>query len=74
MSKKTMTAAEMRAEIKRLSAAAKVAAAAEKEAEIIKIGKSFLKATGAKTLAEIQQNFVLKRKENSETEVAKNEQ
>ena len=74
MSKKIMTAAEMRAEIKRLVIAAKAAEAAEMRAEIIKVGKSFLTATGCKTLTEIQQNFVLKRKENSETEVAKNEQ
>ena len=72
MSKKIMTAAEMRAEIKRLSAAVKVTEAAEKEAEIIKVGKSFLKATSCKTLTEIQRDFVLKRRENVETEAAEN--
>lgn len=73
MSKKTMTSAEMRAEIKRLTAAAKVAEAAEKEAEIVKVGRSFLMATGCKTLAEIQRDFVLKHKENI-AEAVKNEQ
>ena len=72
MSKKTMTSAEMRAEIKRLVIAAKAAEAAEMRAEIIKVGKSFLTATNCKTLEEIQKNFVLKRKENSETEAAEN--